>query len=97
MDGSLRAGDVLASTDGLVAYSGIRVGHDRTPDLTPVASFPGLTPEVRARLNDMKVAPARPDMAAINAATSEVTRTPLPAATIAPKPGSARDKRVDAN
>ena len=97
LDGSLRSGDVLATTDGLVAYSGIRVGNDQTPDLTPVASFPGLTPEVRARLNDMKVAPARADMAANNAATSEVTPTPLPAATIAPKPVPARDKRVDAD
>jgi hypothetical protein len=61
MDGSLRSGDVLASTDGLVAYSGIRVGNDQAPDMTPVASFPGLTPEVRARLTDMKVAPARAD------------------------------------
>ena len=50
-----------------------------------------------ARLNDMKVAPARADMAANNAATSEVTRTPLPAATIAPKPVPARDKRLDAD
>ena len=83
--------------DGLVAYSGIRVGNDQTPDFTPVASFPGLTPQVRARLNDMKVAPARADMAANNAATSEVTRTPLPAATIAPKPVPARDKRVNAD
>jgi len=40
MDGSLRPGDVLATTDGLVAYSGIRVGHDRTPDFTPVAARP---------------------------------------------------------
>jgi Protein of unknown function (DUF2865) len=78
LGGSLRTGDVLATTDGLVAYSGIRVGNDRAPDFAPVASFPGLTPEVRARLNDMKVAPARADMAANNAATSEVTRTPLP-------------------
>jgi hypothetical protein len=97
LDGSLRPGDVIATTDGLVAYSGIRVGNDQTPDFTPVASYPSLTPEVRARLNDMKVAPARADMAANNAATSEVTRTPLPAATIAPKPVPARDKRVDAN
>jgi hypothetical protein len=88
MDGSLRSGDVLASTDGLVAYSGIRVGNDQAPDLTPVASFPGLTPEVRARLTDMKVAPARADMAA----TSEGARTPLPAAPPAPKPLPARDK-----
>ena len=78
LDGSLRTGDVLATTDGLVAYSGIRLGNDQAPDFTPVASFPGLTPEVRARLNDMKVAPARADMAANNAATSGVTRTPLP-------------------
>jgi hypothetical protein len=39
----------------------------------------------------MKVAPARADMAANNAATSDVTRTPL--AAIAPKPVRARDKR----
>jgi hypothetical protein len=97
LDGSLRPGDVIATTDGLVAYSGIRVGNDQTPDFTPVASYPSLTPEVRARLNDMKVAPARADMAANNAATSEVSRTPLPAATIAPKPVPARDKRVDAH
>jgi hypothetical protein len=45
----------------------------------------------------MKVAPARADMAANNAATSEVIRTPLPAATIAPKPAPARDNRVEAD
>jgi hypothetical protein len=97
MDGSLRPGDVLATTEGLVAYSGIRVGNDQAPDFTPVASYPGLTPQTRARLNNMKVAPAPADMAANNAATSEVTRAPLPAVTIAPKPASARDKRVDAD
>ena len=94
LDDTLRPGDVLATQDGLVAYSG-KAGIDQTPGFTPVASFPGLTPQVRARLNDMKVAPARADMAANNAATSEVTRTPL--ATIAPKPVRARDKRVDAD
>ena len=69
LDYSLRPGDVLATKDGLAAYSGIRVGNDQAPDLTPVASFPGLTPEVRARLNDMKVAPARADVAANNMST----------------------------
>src|SRR6202166_2678150 len=95
LDTSLRPGDVIATTNGLVAYSGLRVGNDQTPDFTPVASFPGLTPEVRARLNAMKVAPMRADMAANNEAISEATRMPLPAATIAPKPVPARDKRVD--
>ena len=60
MDGSLRSGDALATADGLVAYSGIRVGNDQNPDFTPVAP-------------------------------SEVTRTPLPAATITPKPVPQRD------
>ena len=63
LDGSLRPGDVIATTDGLVAFSGIRVGNDQTPDFTPGASYPSLTPEMRGRLNDMKVAPARADMA----------------------------------
>jgi len=97
LDGSLRPGDVLATTDGLVAYSGVRVGNDQAPDFTPVASFPGLTPEVRARLNDMKVAPVRADAAANNTETVEVTRTPLAAVTSGPKPVPTRQKRTDAD
>src|SRR4249920_482997 len=38
MDGSLRSGDAIATANGLVAYSGIRVGNDQNPDFTPVAS-----------------------------------------------------------
>ena len=57
LDGSLRPGDVIATASGLVAYSGIRVGNDQAAEFTPVASYPGLTAEVRARLGEMKVAP----------------------------------------
>jgi Protein of unknown function (DUF2865) len=38
LDGSLRRGDTVATTDGLVAYSGIRLGNDQTPDFTPVVA-----------------------------------------------------------
>ena len=38
LDGSLRRGDAVATTDGLVAYSGIRLGNDQTPDFTPVVA-----------------------------------------------------------
>ena len=48
LDDSLRPGDVLATNDGLIAYSGARSG-----------AAPGLTPQARGRLNDLKVAPAR--------------------------------------
>ena len=63
LDGSLRPGDVLATTSGLVAYSGIRVGNDQAAEFTPVASFPGLTAEVRARLGEIKVAPVSAEIA----------------------------------
>ena len=57
MDGSLRSGDVLATADGHVAYSGIRVGNDQNPDFVPVASTPGRTPEVRVPLPAATIAP----------------------------------------
>jgi Protein of unknown function (DUF2865) len=61
LDASLRAGDVIATTDGLVAYSGIKVGNNNSPEFIPVATYPGLTAEVRARLGNMKVAPVAAD------------------------------------
>ena len=59
LDTSLRSGDVIATTSGLVAYTGVRVGASQTAEFTPVASYPGLTADVRARLGEMKVAPVR--------------------------------------
>src|SRR5207248_8521493 len=64
LDTSLRPGDVIATTNGLVAFSGVRVGNDQTAEFTPIASYPGLTAEVRARLGEMKVAPVTADMLA---------------------------------
>ncbi|KWV58776.1 hypothetical protein AS156_03255 [Bradyrhizobium macuxiense] len=99
LDASLRAGDVVATTDGLVAYTGIRVGNDQALDFTPVASYPGLTAAVRTRLGEMKVAPASAD-AASDAPHPETGRDGAPAApaavtpkTTAPKPA----KRADVN
>ncbi len=43
LDAPLKAGDVIATTDGLVAHTGIRVGNEQSFDFTPVASYPGLT------------------------------------------------------
>jgi uncharacterized protein DUF2865 len=85
LDTSLKAGDVIATTDGLVAYTGIRVGNDQAADFTPVASYPGLTAQVRARLGEMKVAPVRAETVAADAPATEVVREPLPDAIVAPK------------
>ena len=64
LDTSLRPGDVVATTDGLVAYTGVKVGNGQTAEFTPVASYPGLTADVRARLGEMKVAPVSAEMVA---------------------------------
>ena len=60
MDGSLRSGDVLATADGNVAYTGIRVGNDHAPDVTPVASLPGQPPEARSRSQARQSEGSRP-------------------------------------
>ena len=74
LDVSLRSGDVVATTDGLVAYTGVRLGTDQTAEFTPVASYPGLTADVRARLGEMKVAPVSAEMIATNAQPPETKR-----------------------
>jgi len=92
LDTSLRPGDVVATTNGLVAYSG---NSGQGQDFTPIASYPGLTGQVRAKLGEMKVAPVHADMIASDVPPSDVTSNVTPI-TVAPKP-STRNKRADAN
>ena len=96
LDTSLRSGDVVATTDGLVA--GVRLGADQTAEFTPVAAYPGLTADVRARLGEMKVAPVSAEMVAANAPLPETGRdVELPTASIpkavAPKPAKRAEVR----
>jgi hypothetical protein len=97
LDTSLRSGDVVATTDGLVAYTGVRLGTEQTAEFTPVASYPGLTADVRARLGEMKVAPVSAEMVAANAPLPETGRdVELPTASIpktAPKPAKRAEVR----
>jgi hypothetical protein len=92
LDTSLRQGDVVATTDGLVVFSGVRVGNSQTAEFTPIAAYSGLTADLRARLNEMKVAPVRADMVASETPLSDVTSSVTPA----PKTPT-RDKRAEAN
>jgi uncharacterized protein DUF2865 len=96
LDSSLRSGDVIATTDGLVAYSGIKVGNNQAPEFTPVASYPGLTAEVRARLGEMKVAPVNAEMISEDVPGTDSSR-PTPSVTSVPKSAAIKDKRADAN
>jgi hypothetical protein len=96
LDTSLRSGDVIATASGLVAYSGSRVGTGQTAEFTPVASYPGLTADVRARLGEMKVAPVSAETVAEEAPLAETGRDVTLPATVAPKTAASRAKRADA-
>lgn len=65
LDTTLRPGDIVATSTGLVAYSGSRVGNNQTAEFTPVANYPGLTSDLRAKLGEMKVAPVTAEVAPI--------------------------------
>jgi hypothetical protein len=94
LDSSLRPGDVIATTSGLVAYSSVRVGNGQSAEFTPIAAYPGLTAELRARLGEMKVAPVRADMIAGDVPASPANPSVAPAATLAPMAAPA-DKRAE--
>jgi hypothetical protein len=84
LDSSLRPGDVIATTDGLVAYSGVKAGSPRA-EFTPIASYPGLTADVRARLGAMKVGPVGAETIATEIALPEASRdVALPKAIASP-------------
>jgi len=100
LDASLRQGDMIATTNGLVAYSGARVGAGQTAEFIPIASYPGLTADVRARLGEMKVAPVAAEMIAGDAPVPEASRDlALPAAlmprAVMPRAVSPRAKRAE--
>ena len=98
LDTSLRSGDVIATTDGLVAYTGVRLGADQTAEFTPVASYPRLTADVRARLGEMKVAPVSAEMVAGDAPLPEASRdVELPTASIPKSAVSKPAKRAEVN
>jgi hypothetical protein len=92
LDASLRAGDVIATTDGLVAYSGIKIGNNNSPEFIPIASYPGLTAEVRARLGEMKVAPVAAEALGSEAPSNDATASITPASKSA-----SREKRAASN
>jgi hypothetical protein len=95
LDTSLRAGDVIATANGLVAYSGVRLGESQTAEFTPVASYPGLTAEVRARLGGMKVAPVSAQTVASEGPLPGASRDVVPPAASMPKAASPRANRAE--
>jgi len=71
-DPTLRQGDVVATQDGFVAYSG---GHKRGADFTPINSASGVPADSKRQLAQTRIAPASTpagptDISSNNTATS---------------------------
>ena len=63
-DPTLRPGDVVATRDGLMAFTGAKAtGEDKAANFTPIGSYAGLSRNVRDKLSEMKVAPPGPGAA----------------------------------
>lgn len=102
LDTTLRPGDIVATSTGLVAYSGSKTATGQTAEFTPVASYPGLTADVRARLGEMKVAPVRAEVTEEGYMPPDDVRTLAQPDLTQPAPGNRapalrRDKRADLN
>ena len=78
-DPTLRPGDIVASDKGFLAYNG---GLRRNAEFTPIASYPGLSSELRRKLAGAKIMPRN--------------ATPVPPQVIAEgvARASTRDRRV---
>lgn len=74
LDTTLRPGDVVATSTGLVAFSGDRYGGVPGNDFTPVASYTGLTEATRARLGEIKIAPVHAEMTEDHTASIDAAR-----------------------
>lgn len=73
LDTTLRPGDIVATSNGLVAYSGTNSANGQTAQFTPVNNYPGLTPELRARLGEMKVAPVAAEIPEDTYSSQDIT------------------------
>jgi uncharacterized protein DUF2865 len=96
LDTSLRAGDVIATTDGLVAYSGIRVGNSQAAEFLPITSYPALAADLRARLGEARVAPPATEALA-NETLLERDRELFQPINSAPKNALPSGKRAEVN
>ncbi|EKS33592.1 DUF2865 domain-containing protein [Afipia clevelandensis] len=72
LDATLRPGDIVATSSGLVAYSGTNAAT-QTAQFTPVNNYPGLTADLRARLGEMKVAPVTAELPEDTYSSQDIT------------------------
>jgi hypothetical protein len=65
-DPTLRQGDIVATRNGLTAFTGI---HNKTAEFTPIDSYHALPKTTRDKLGDTKIMPANPGAPAVTSVT----------------------------
>jgi uncharacterized protein DUF2865 len=93
-DATLRAGDIVATNTGLMAYNGNGApGPDKkqAANFTPISSYSGLSADLRRRLTETKIAPATDTPA------KPVAASPAPPADTTASTRNTRNKRVQAD
>src|SRR5262249_22834143 len=97
-DATLRAGDIVATNSGLMAYNGNGAPAPTTPgnkkqaaNSPPTSSYSGLSADLRRRLTETKIAPAT------DAPAKPVAASPAAPADTTASTRSARNKRVQAD
>jgi hypothetical protein len=92
-DTTLRAGDIVATNSGLMAYNGNGTPGTRNQaaNFTPISSYSGLSADLRRRLTETKIAPAT------EAPAKPVAATPAAPADTTASIRSSRNKRVQAD
>jgi hypothetical protein len=56
-DTTLRAGDIVATNSGMMAYNG-PAGRQNVAEFTPIESYQGVAPDVRQRLAETRITPS---------------------------------------
>jgi hypothetical protein len=92
-DTTLRAGDIVATNAGLMAYNGNGAPDPRrqAANFTPISSYSGLSADLRRRLTETKIVPATDTPA------KPVAASPAAPADTTASTRSTRNKRVQAD
>jgi hypothetical protein len=82
-DPTLRAGDIVATKDGLMVFTGSKEAPHQTSDFIPAEDYKGLPAGVRRTLAELRVTP-EPDRAAAALAVSAAPAAPAAEASATP-------------
>jgi hypothetical protein len=92
-DPTLRPGDIVATKDGMMVFTGSKEVPHQTSDFIPAEDYKGLPAGVRRTLAELRVAPELSSVVGDITTASAPVPEPSPLSTFAPQTGRALDPR----